>query len=183
MGLTPLEGLMMGTRAGSVDPGLLLHLLRRDLASPDELAEALEHASGLLGVSGRSSDMRQLLAVAASGDARAALAIEMFVARAAAAIAATTTALPRLDALVFTGGIGEHAAPVRRRIAARLTAVGVASLPDHDGAGGDARLDVGSRVAVLRIKAREDVVIARACAALLDAAADAGPVRPRAPSP
>jgi acetate kinase len=169
MGLTPLEGLMMGTRSGSVDPGLLLHVLSRGLATTEGLAETLDHASGLLGVSGRSGDMRDLLAAAAAGDGRAALAVEMFVARAAAAIAAAATSLPRLDAIVFTGGIGEHASEVRQSIVARLVVVGVAPLPDiPDAGGGDARLDDGSGpVAVMRVEAREDLVVAQQSLALV----------------
>ena len=93
MGLTPLEGLMMGTRSGSLDPGLILHVLQHGLATLDELADTLDHASGLLGVSGRSSDMRTLLAASADGDARAQLAIAMFVERAAGFVAAAATSL------------------------------------------------------------------------------------------
>jgi acetate kinase len=176
MGLTPLEGLMMGTRSGSIDPGLMLHVLSHGLLTTDELGETLDHASGLLGVSGRSSDMRELSAAAQAGDGRATLAIDMFVARAAAAIAAAATALQRLDAIVFTGGIGEHASDVRRRIVDRLGAIGVTPLPDtshapDDGTGG-VRLDArDGPVAVLRIEAREDLVIARQSLTLVDEAA------------
>jgi acetate kinase len=164
MGLTPLEGLMMGTRSGSIDPGLLLHVLTHGLASVEEVGDALDHASGLLGVSGRTSDMRTLLESAAGGDARAELAIAMFSDRAAAWIAAVATSLPRVDALVFTGGIGEHAADVRRRTVARLAVLGVSPLTGHEPAdpgSGDVRLDDGSGpTAVLRVEAREDLVIA-----------------------
>jgi acetate kinase len=165
MGMTPLEGLMMGTRSGSLDPGLLLRLLDRQLVSVDELGDALDHASGLLGVSGRSSDMRVLLEAESAGDARSQLAVAMFVERAAAQMAAAATSLPRLDAVVFSGGIGEHAAPIRQRIAARLAVVGVPPLPDPGPGGhgdGDVRLDgTGGPLAVLRIEAREDLVIAQ----------------------
>jgi acetate kinase len=165
MGMTPLEGLMMGTRSGSLDPGLLLRLLDRQLVDLGELAENLDHASGLLGVSGRSSDMRVLLEAEDAGDERATLAIAMFVERAAAQIAAAATSLARLDAVVFCGGIGEHAAPIRQRIAARLAVIGVPPLPDTGPSAhldGDARLDeAGGPLAVLRIEAREDLVIAQ----------------------
>jgi acetate kinase len=159
MGMTPLEGLMMGTRSGSVDPGMLVRLLHAGV-SPDDLGEGLEHASGLVGVAG-TADMRELLERETGGDERAALAIELFVRRAAEGIAAAATALPRLDALVFTGGIGEHAAPVRERIVDRLAVLGVAGrLREADD---DAVLTRdAARPAVLRVAAREDVVIAEA---------------------
>jgi acetate kinase len=164
----------MGTRSGSIDPGLILHVLTRGLASAEEVADALDHASGLLGVSGRTSDMRLLLEAAGNGDARAELAVAMFSDHAAAGIAAVATALPRLDALVFTGGIGEHAAEVRRRIVARLAVLGVSPLTGYghgDPAGGDARVDDDSgSVAILCIEAREDLVIASETDRLIDAA-------------
>ena len=118
MGMTPLEGLMMGTRAGSIDPGIIFRLLRTGRPVADLEAD-LDHRSGLAGVAG-TADMEQLLVREAGGDERARLAIEMFVGRAAAGIAASGTHLERIDALVFTGGIGEHAASVRARICARL---------------------------------------------------------------
>ena len=165
MGMTPLEGLMMGTRSGSVDPGILVRLLHAGV-TPDELDEGLEHGSGLLGVAG-SADMRELLQRETGGDEGAALAIELFVRRAAEWIAAAATALPRLDALVFTGGIGEHAAPVRARIVGRLGILGLpASLGDPEG---DTVLTAGgARPTVLRVAAREDLVIAEATRRLLD---------------
>ena len=157
MGMTPLEGLMMGTRSGSIDPGIILRLLRAGLTGAD-LAEGLEHGSGLLAAGG-SADMRELMAAEAAGDERAALAIDLFVRRAAEAIAAATTSLRRLDALVFTGGIGENATVVRDRIVERLTAVGVSS--PLEPADGDAVLSqAGRRPAVLRVEAREDLVVA-----------------------
>src|ERR1035437_8339941 len=125
MGMTPLEGLMMGTRAGSIDPGVMLYLLRTGRLDSAELADELDHQSGLLGISGRTSDVRELLRLEAGGDAPATLALRLFVRRAAECIAAAATALPRLDALVFTGGIGENAGSVRARIVDRLGAIGV----------------------------------------------------------
>lgn len=159
MGMTPLEGLMMGTRAGSIDPGIVFRLLRDGIAA-DEIERDLERASGLRGVAG-TDDVRDLLARERSGDERAALAIEMFVRRAAAAMAAAATTLPSLDALVFTGGIGEHAAPVRRRICERMSMLG-APVPDGAEAGDDDAVLAGGLpgIAVLRVHAREDIVIA-----------------------
>ena len=173
MGFTPLEGLMMGTRAGSIDPGILVHLLRSGRISVEALAETLEHRSGLLGVSGRSADIRELEAAAAAGDDRARLALEMFVDRAAAGIGAAIVALSRLDALVFTGGIGENAGRVRAAIVERLGVIGVRPItPEETGSdrilASDPRAAAGKAAepAVLRVEAREDLVIARAVAAL-----------------
>jgi len=160
MGMTPLEGLMMGTRAGSVDPGILLELLNAGRLDPAELSHALQRESGLLGVSGVSADLREVEAAAGAGNPQASLALELFARRAAAAVAAVATSLPRLDALVFTGGIGEHAAAVRSQICGRLAALGVpARLSATEG---DAVLtEPDARVQVLRVEAREDLVIAR----------------------
>jgi acetate kinase len=167
MGMTPLEGLMMGTRSGSIDPGILLAVVRDRRLSLDELSEVLDHGSGLLGVSGSAGDMRALQAASDGGDAAAALALEMFVDRAAAGIAAAATALRRLDAIVFTGGIGEGAGRVRSAIVDRLAVLGVASI-GRDETGTDRLLGGGGdRPAVLRIEAREDVVAARAALTIL----------------
>jgi acetate kinase len=166
MGMTPLEGLMMGTRSGSIDPGVMIRLLREGVAV-DDLADGLEHGSGLLGVAG-TADMRALVEAESAGDERAALAIDLFVRRAAESMAAAATALSRLDAVVFTGGIGEHAAPVRERIVGRLSNLGVRGpLATMDA---DALLTpAGRRPAVLAIEAREDLVIAEAARSVVAA--------------
>jgi len=166
MGLTPLEGLMMGTRSGSVDPGILLHVMRQHGLSADRLAEVLDHESGLLGISGVAGDMRAVSAAAAGGSTRARLAIDIFVRRAAAGIAVAATSLPRLDALVFTGGIGEHASAVRAQIVARLTALGLEPLGESTGSGDGSLSAPETRIAVLRVAAREDIVIAEAAASV-----------------
>jgi acetate kinase len=165
MGLTPLEGLMMATRAGSIDPGAIIRALR--LGEPlDEVAADLEHRSGLLGISARTADMRELLELEATGDLRARLAIEMFVRRAAGGIAAAATSLPALDALVFTGGIGENAGSIRRRIVGRLAVLQLAGeATPGEQANVDTVLNAGPP-AVLRVSAREDVVIAEAAAGI-----------------
>jgi acetate kinase len=161
MGLTPLEGLMMGTRAGSIDPGILLHVLRGRHLRLRRLGEVLEHGSGLLGISGTSADMRRLLSDADEGDERAALALRLFVRRAAAGIAAAATTLPALDALVFTGGIGEHAAGIRAAVVGRLGVLGLSAI-DAVPVERDAILSApGTSPAVLRVEAREDLVAAR----------------------
>ncbi len=143
MGFTPLEGVPMATRSGSVDPGALLHLLRHGLAL-DELEHALEHESGLLGLAG-SDRVEELQR---SRDEGARLALEVFAYRVAGAVAAMTTALGGLDALVFTAGIGENSALVRTLVCERLGAFG----PD---------------VNVVVLEAREDLVAARAGRELL----------------
>jgi acetate kinase len=165
MGFTPLEGLMMGTRSGSLDPGILLFLLRHGMGA-DDLADALEHRSGLLGVSGHSADVAELEGLAAAGNADAELAMDLYARRAAAGIAAMATALSRLDAIVFTGGIGEHSAATRRRICDRLATLGV-QRPEAGGNGAGDRILVGEAVATVVIHAREDLVIARQAAELL----------------
>jgi acetate kinase len=168
MGLTPLEGLMMGTRAGSIDPGILFYLLRTGRLDADELAEQMDHESGLAGVSGRTSDVRELLVLEAGGNEAATLALRIFVRRAAECIASAATSLPNLDAIVFTGGIGENAAGVRARIVARLGSLGVAPIAP-DAVTEDGVLSApGATPTILRIEAREDLVVAREAAHLAD---------------
>jgi acetate kinase len=161
MGMTPLEGLMMGTRSGSVDPGLLLELLDDGRLSLDELRTALQRESGLLGVSGVAADLRGVQEAAANGNRRAGLAVELFARRAAEWIAAAATALPALDALVFTAGIGEHDADMRVAICDRLGILGIPVVLNHQTDADEVLSLPGSRVAVLRVQAREDLVIAR----------------------
>ncbi|MGH3274849.1 MAG: acetate/propionate family kinase, partial [Streptosporangiaceae bacterium] len=142
MGFTPLEGLVMATRSGSVDPGLLIWLLRRGRLSIDDLSDGLEHRSGLAGLArlpGGSGDIRDVHAAAAAGDPAAAAAIEVYVHRLRREIAAMAAAMNGLDALVFTGGIGEHDPTVRAEAAAGLGFLGVAVDPGRNqDAGGDA---------------------------------------------
>jgi acetate kinase len=167
MGLTPMEGLMMGTRSGSIDPGILLYMLRTRRAGRQELEIALDHESGLVGVFGRAAGMREIEKAAGEGNKRAQLAIDIFVSRAAAGIAAAATTLPRLDALVFTGGIGEHSGMVRSAIVRRLAPLGLGAIPAIDVRNDAVISPPGSVVAVLRVEAREDAVIARQAAELL----------------
>jgi acetate kinase len=167
MGLTPMEGLMMGTRSGSIDPGILLYMLRTRRAGRSELETALDHESGLVGVFGRAVGMRELETAAAEGNKRARLAIEMFVSRAAAGIAAVATTLPRLDGLVFTGGIGEHSASVRSAIVGRLAPLRIGAVAATEIRNDAVFSRPDSPVALLRVEAREDAVIARQTASLL----------------
>jgi acetate kinase len=124
MGFSPTGGLMMGTRSGDLDPGVLIHLAETRRLGPAELSELVNRRSGLLGVSGRGSDMRELLAAEAT-DPLAAEAVQLFCYQARKHLGALTTVLGGLDTLVFTGGIGEHAAPVRERICTRLEFLGI----------------------------------------------------------
>jgi acetate kinase len=160
MGLTPLGGLMMGTRPGELDPGALLYLLRAGRYTLEELDRVLNEHSGLLGVSGTSADMRTLLASRA-GDAAAAEAVELFVYCARKAIGAFSAALGGLDTLVFTGGVGEHAAAVRWEIARDLAYLGL----ELDAARNDADAAIistdGSRVVVRVMETAEMRMIAR----------------------
>ena len=156
---------MMTTRAGSIDPGIVFRLMRGGMSS-DDIEQDLEHGSGLVGVGG-TSDMRRLLAEEAAGDPRAILAIDLFVRRAASGIAAVATSLSTLDALVFTGGIGEHAAPVRARICDRLRLIGVPTIEAVE-VDGDAILERGrTGISVVQVHAREDLLIASATLGLV----------------
>jgi len=116
MGLTPLDGLIMGTRCGSVDPGLIEFMMKAENASIEEIMNSLNKKSGLLGLSGCSNDMRTLLAEEEAGNDQAKQAINAFCYRIARELSALSASLPTIDALVFTGGIGEHAASIRQRI-------------------------------------------------------------------
>jgi acetate kinase len=147
MGFTPLDGLVMATRSGSVDPGLLLWLLERTGMTEPEMAAALEHESGLLGLAG-TADMREILERRARGDARATLAVAVYLHRLRAGIAAMAAALGGVDVIAFTGGVGEHAAEIRDEVVA-----GLGFLADAP--------------RVLTVHAREDLEIARQARALL----------------
>jgi len=165
MGFTPLEGLMMGTRSGSVDPGILTHLIRTGNIKTEDLDNVLNHQSGLLGVSGVSSDMREVLAAAAKGNARAKLAFDIFIHRLNSEIGSMAASLGELDVLVFTAGIGENSPEVREAACSRLKFLGIELDPD---ANATAKPDTdiataGSRVRVLVIAAQEDWAIAREC--------------------
>jgi acetate kinase len=168
MGFTPLEGLVMATRSGSVDPGLLLWLAEHEDLPAAELADALEHRSGLLGLSG-SADMREILARVGAGEPRAQLALDVYIHRLRAEIAAMTAALGGLDALAFTGGVGERSPEVRARTVAGLAFFGV-SLDDERNRAAHADGEIGSACASARtlvVTAREDIEIARQTRAVL----------------
>ena len=167
MGFTPLEGLVMATRSGSVDPGLLLWLQQHEGLSVDDMAQALEHEAGLAGLAG-TADMREVLA---RDDEEARLAVDVYIHRLRAGIGAMAASLGGLDALVFTGGVGEHASPVRERACEHLSHLGVAlDAGRNANAHTEPDLDVstaGSPVRVLVVRAREDLEIARQTRAVL----------------
>ena len=173
MGFTPLEGLMMGTRSGSVDPGLLLYLLREEGVSADELAGILNRESGLKGLSGLSGDLREVGAAADAGDARATLALAVYVHRIRFHVGAMLPSLGGLEALVFTGGVGENSARVRREVCEAFRFLGLELdeaknevAPVGGPTDGSFDRDVAatsSQVRALVVRAREEWSIARSC--------------------
>jgi acetate kinase len=163
MGFTPLEGLMMGTRSGSVDPGLLIYLLRQRGLDADQLDRALNHESGLLGVSGVSSDMRQVLA-ALPNNPDAGLAIDIYVHRIRQTIGAMAATLGGVDGLIFTAGVGENSPEIRERVCDNL---GFLGLTLDRNANRECRSDADiaspeSAGRILVIATREDLTIVRA---------------------
>jgi acetate kinase len=163
MGFTPLEGLVMGTRSGSVDPGLLLHLQLHEGVTPAEMLETLTMRSGLLGVSGVSADIREVQKAADEGSKRAALAHELFVLGVKRAVGAMTGVLGGLDVLVFTGGIGENSDRVRRDVATTFSYAG-ARLDDEKNRSAIGDVDIAGDDSVARIlviRAREDLMVLR----------------------
>jgi acetate kinase len=166
MGFTPLEGLMMGTRSGSIDPGLLLYLLRDKGMSVAQLDHLLNAESGLKGVSGLSGDMRQILAAMTDGNERAQLAFEIYVHRLRAQIGSMLASLGGLDALIFTAGIGEHSPALRAAVCDSFAFLGL-TLSHEANLAAPVDQDIAtpeSKVRVLVIQAQEDWAIAKECA-------------------
>jgi acetate kinase len=165
MGFTPMEGLMMGTRSGSIDPGVLLHVMREHGLSADDLDTALNRQSGLLGVSGLSGDFREIERAMNAGHERAALAFAMYADRARSAVGGMAVTLGGLDALVFTGGVGENSARLRAAVCKGLECLQVrlsAGLNESSPVDCDiAAPDSQARIFVIR--SREDLLIAREC--------------------
>ncbi|PTA67597.1 acetate kinase [Deinococcus arcticus] len=170
MGLTPLEGLVMGTRSGDVDPGLHDYIARQAGLSLSEVTSALNKESGLLGLSGLSNDMRELEEAAGRGHAGARLALDVFVYRLAKQMAGMAVALGRVDALVFTGGIGENSAAVRGAVLARLGVLGAAVDDEANRAavrGQAGRISAPGALAALVVNTDEERMIAEQTRALL----------------
>jgi acetate kinase len=173
MGFSPLEGIPMTTRSGSIDPSALLYVLRERGLDADAIDRALNFDSGITGLAPGAAGMREIEQAASAGDPDARLALDVFVHRLTGAVAGMAAAAGGLDALVFTAGIGEHSALVRARTCERLGFLGVALDPSRN-SGAEPDCDVAandSRVRVAVIHAREDLVAARAARALLDDAA------------
>jgi acetate kinase len=171
MGFTPLEGLVMATRSGSVDPGLVIWLLEHVRMPPAELASTLEHRSGLLGLAG-TPDMRSVLASAGAGDPSAVLGRDVYVHRLRVAIASMTAAMGGLDVLLFTGGVGENAPAIRELASRDLGYLGIRLDPAANAAAApDAEIgDPGATVRSLVIRAREDLEIVHEVRGVLGAA-------------
>ncbi len=169
MGFTPLEGLMMGTRSGSVDPGILTYLMRQKRLTGEQLDDLLNQHSGLLGISGVSGDMREIIDAIKNGNDRAKLALDIYVHRLQSGIGAMIAVLGGIDALIFTAGVGEHSPEVRTRTCENLGYAGLKldpaknaqSPPDQDISATD------SPARILLIRAQEDWEIARDCWNLL----------------
>jgi acetate kinase len=164
MGFTPLEGLMMGSRSGSVDPAILIHLMRQGKTA-DQLDDLLNRQSGLLGVSGISGDMREILAAVERGHERARLAFEIYAHRLVREMGGMLAVLGGVDALVFTGGVGENCPPLREAAARQFAFLGLKLDPAKNNAP-DSDMDVAaadSAVRVLVIHAQEEWEIAREC--------------------
>jgi acetate kinase len=165
MGFTPLEGLMMGTRSGSVDPGILTYLMRQGRLRAQEIDDVLNKESGLLGISGMSGDMRKILASMKQGHSRAKLAFDIYVHRLQAGVGAMVAALGGIDVLVFSAGVGENSAEVRSAVCIQLAFLGL-TLDDAINARSPIDADIAtpkSAVRVLIIRAQEDWAIAAEC--------------------
>jgi len=170
MGFTPLEGLMMGTRSGSIDPGILTYLVRESSISGEDLDWMLNRRSGLLGISGMSGDMREIETAMSNGNERAQLAFDMFVHRLQAGIAVMASVLSGIDVLLFTAGIGENSWQVRLAACTNLGFIGVKVDREKNS---QSRTDVeisaaDSKVRVLVIRAQEDWAIAQACVRIME---------------
>jgi acetate kinase len=174
MGFTPLDGLMMGTRSGSVDPGILIFLMREGKLNFEQIDRVLNHESGLLGISGVSSDMRDILAAMKQGHERAKLAFDIFVHRLRAAVGSMAAALGGLDVLVFTAGVGENSPEVRAATCGGLEFIGL-KLDSEANAKTSLDRDIAttdSRIRILVIRAEEDWAIATECWKLARATAE-----------
>jgi acetate kinase len=163
MGFTPLDGLMMGTRCGAIDPSIVLHVQSQHGLSVKQVEAALNHESGLLGASGLSADMREVLRAGCAGHSGAQLALALYTHRVRQAIGALTVTLGGVDALVFTAGVGEHASEIRRRICEGLECLGLKLDPD---ANFTCRPDAvvshdSSRGRILIVATREDATMLR----------------------
>ncbi|PWR08393.1 acetate kinase [Micromonospora acroterricola] len=161
MGMSPLEGLVMGTRSGDLDPTVIFHLRREGGLSVDEIDDLLNHRSGLLGLTG-ANDMREVLQRRAAGDQAAELAFDVYCRRITGYVGAYYALLGRVDAITFTAGVGEHAAPVRAAALAGLDRLGITVDPARNAADGDRMISPeGAEVTVCVVRTDEEREIAR----------------------
>lgn len=176
MGLTPLEGVMMGTRTGDMDPAVLLHIMDKQKLSPAEMNTLLNNKSGVKGVSGISNDMRQIMEKADEGNQRAQLALDMFVYRVVKYIGSYVAAMGGADAVVFTGGIGENAAAIRAKILEPLAFLGIEMDRVRNGSDAKEKLITrdGSRIAAWVVPTNEELMIAKKTKAIVDESRKAG---------
>jgi acetate kinase len=176
MGLTPLEGVLMGTRTGDMDPAVVLHIMEKQKLSPQEMNKLLNNMSGVKGISGISNDMRQITEKAQEGNQRAQLALDMFVYRVVKYIGSYVAAMGGADAIIFTGGIGENAVGVRAKIMEPLAFLGAELDPVRNGS--DAKEKVitsdGSRIAAWVVPTNEELMIAKKTKTIVDEMAKAG---------
>ncbi|MGB8298067.1 MAG: acetate kinase [Polyangia bacterium] len=170
MGLTPLEGLLMGTRTGDMDPAVVLYIMDKDKLSPQEMNTLLNSKSGVKGVSGISNDMRQLIAKAKEGDARAQLALDMFDYRLIKYIGSYVAAMAGCDAIVFTGGIGENDVAMRARVLKSLQFIGVDIDPERNSSSAKEKVITrdGSRICAWVVPTNEELMIARKTKAIVE---------------
>jgi acetate kinase len=174
MGLTPLEGVVMGTRTGDMDPAVVLYIMDKQKLSPQDMNKLLNNLSGVKGISGISNDMRQIIEKAAEGHQRAQLALDIFVYRIVKYIGAYVAAMGGADAIIFTGGIGENAAAVRAKILEPLAFLGAEIDPVRNAS--DAKEKVitrdGSRIAAWVVPTNEELSIAQKTKAVVETATD-----------
>jgi len=170
MGLTPLEGLLMGTRTGDMDPAVVLYIMDKDKLSPQEMNTLLNSKSGVKGVSGISNDMRQIIAKAKEGDARAQLALDIFDYRLLKYIGSYVAAMAGCDAIVFTGGIGENDVPMRARVLAPLRFMGVEIDPDRNSSAAKEKVITrdDSRISAWVVPTNEELMIAQKTKAIVE---------------
>ena len=169
MGMTPLEGVMMGTRSGDIDPAVMHHLVEHQGMTLGEVSEMLNRESGLLGLSGISNDMREVLKAAERGIERAELAVEVYAYRIRKYIGAYLAALGEADAIVFTGGVGENAHTVRHRILTGLDHLGIVLNPEVNMATRGSERDIStedSPIRILVVPTNEELMIAREATAI-----------------
>jgi acetate kinase len=176
MGLTPLEGVVMGTRTGDMDPAVVLYIMDRQKLSPQEMNTLLNSKSGMKGLSGISNDMRQIEEKAKEGNQRAQLALDVFVYRVVKYIGSYVAAMGGVDAIVFTGGIGENATEMRAKILEPLAFIGVETDPVRNGSDAKEKLITrdGSRIAAWVVPTNEELSIAQKTKTLVESQVNAG---------